>query len=119
MRSSVLLLEGSLKPVLSMGIPVPPLLGPDKGHFCLISMHNALPCNLTVCWAQSYRLKVNAVANFAGGISHIGEVVLVTRGRNEPTIVEDNLFILIRIEILAFFTIETSKRLSIQEVGCF
>jgi len=97
-----------------MSIPVPPLFGPDKGDFCLISMHNALPFNLAVSWAQSYRLKVNAVANFTGRISHIGEVVLVTGGRNKPTIVEDYLFRLIRIEILAFFTIETSKRLSIQ-----
>ena len=102
-----------------MGIPVPPLLCPDKVYFCLISMHDTLPFNLTVGWAQSYRLKVNTVANIAGRISHIGEVVLVTGGGDKPAIVEDNLFSLIRIEILAIFTIETSKRLPIQKVGCF
>jgi hypothetical protein len=73
----MLLLQGSLKPVLSMGIPVPPLLRPDKGYFCLISMHGTLPCNLTVGWAQSYRLKMNTVASLAGSIGCAGEVVFV------------------------------------------
>jgi len=73
----MLLLQGSLKPVLSMGIPVPPLLRPDKGYFRLISVHGTLPRNLAVGWAQSYRLKMNAVASLAGRIGYIGEVVFI------------------------------------------
>jgi len=60
-----------------MGIPVPPFLRPDKGYFHLISVHGALPCNLAVGWAQSYRLKMDAVASLAGRIGYIGEAVFV------------------------------------------
>ena len=118
MSNGVLLLDGSLKPVLSMGIPVPPLLRPDKGYFCLVSAHDALPFNLAMGWAQRYRLKVNTIANIAGRIGNIEEVVFVTGGGGKAAIVEDDLFSLIRVEILAFFTVETSKRLSVQKMGC-
>ena len=100
-----------------MGIPVPSLLCPDKGYFCLISMHDPLPFNLAVGRAQGHHLKMNAVANIAGRIDRIGEVVLVTGGGDKAAITEDNFFSLIRIELLAFFTIETSKRFPIQKMG--
>ena len=82
-------------------------------------MHHALPFNLAVGRAQSHRLKMNVVANIAGRIGHFGEVVLVTGGGDKAAIAEDNLFSLIGVELLAFFTIETSKRFSIQKMGCF
>ena len=119
MSSNVLLHERPLKPVFSVGIPVPPLLCPDKGYFCLISIHYALPFNLAVGRAQSHRLKMNAVADIAGRIGDIGEVVLVTGGGDKSAIAEDNLFSLIGVELLAFLTIETSKRFPIQKMRRF
>lgn len=76
-----------------------------------------LQTRLDMCCSQGYRLKMDAVAIFAGRIGCIGEVVFVAGSWDKPTIVEDDLFSFIRIERMALFAIQTSKRFAVQKMG--